>query len=107
MPNNKPVVKAKKENVKVDEPWTEERIRNIVVDELENWHKTTVLASQKEGWGTDRPSLVATDVAIPDKIDWRGKAKELGIAVYDQELKRPRLKADVLADIEAQTSHTG
>ena len=33
---------------------------------------------------------------------WREEAKELGIAVYDKELKRPRKKVDVLADIEAK-----
>jgi len=35
----------------------------------------------------------------PEIKDWRAQAKELGIPVYDQELKRPRKKADVLCDI--------
>ena len=36
--------------------------------------------------------------------DWREKAKELGIPVYDKELKRPRLKVAVLADIEVMSN---
>lgn len=33
-------------------------------------------------------------------MTWREEAKELGIAVYDKKLKRPRKKLDVLRDIE-------
>ena len=32
-------------------------------------------------------------------MSWREEAKELGIALYDKELKRPRKKADVLHDM--------
>ena len=35
-------------------------------------------------------------------MDWREEAKELGVALYDKELKRPRKKDDILADIEAR-----
>lgn len=35
-------------------------------------------------------------------MTWREEAKELGIALYDHDWKRPRKKADVLADIEAK-----
>ena len=35
-------------------------------------------------------------------MTWREEAKELGVAVYDKALKRPRKKLDVMADIEAK-----
>ena len=35
-------------------------------------------------------------------MTWREEAKELGVPLYDKELKRPRKKVDVLADIEAK-----
>jgi hypothetical protein len=101
MPNGNKIVKAKKENVRVDVPWTEERIRDIVRDELENWHQTTVLTKQKEGWGEDEPVVVATDVAVPDKVDWRGQAKKLGVSLV-KETGGARTKASVLEDIEAK-----
>lgn len=94
MPTGAPVVKAKKDNVKVDEPWTPERIwkviepkaRELFTDLIEDY----VIAQNKTEVIEDKPK------------NWREQAKELGIAVYDQENSRPRLKVDVLADIAAK-----
>jgi hypothetical protein len=83
----------KKENPRVDVPWTEERIRSIVQDELENWHKTTTVHTEKK-------DLVLTDVAIPADMDWRAKAKKLGIPLA-KETGGARKKVDVLADIKS------
>jgi hypothetical protein len=88
-----PVVPEKKQNPKIDEPWTEERIRAIVQDELENWHKTTTVHTEKK-------DLVLTDVAIPADLDWRAEAKKLGISL-SQETGGARKKVDVLADIKS------
>jgi hypothetical protein len=96
----KPV--EKESNKRVDESWSEERIRDIVKDELENWHKTTVLTKQREGWGEDEPVVVATDVAIGDDVNWRQRAKDLGVSL-SQETGGARKKVDVLADIAEKT----
>ena len=44
--------------------------------------------------------MVEKGVQAKKGLTWREDAKELGIPVYDHENSRPRLKVDVLADIE-------
>ena len=83
----------KKENPKIDVHWTEERIRSIVQDELENWHKTTTVHTEKQ-------DLVLTEVPIPADMNWREEAKRLGISL-SKETGGARKKVDVLADIES------
>ena len=70
-------------------PEQESRIRNIVRDEIENWHipKKVELA----------------EIPIPEldkHVNWRSEAKELKIELYDKEAKKPRRKVDVVNDIE-------
>ena len=89
----------KKENPRIDIPWTEERIRKIVQDELENWHKTTTVHSES---GT----LKLTDVPIPADMNWREEAKSLNIPL-SKETGGARKKVDVLADIEKAKSPQG
>jgi hypothetical protein len=85
----------KEPNKKVDAPWTEERIRDIIKDELENWHKTTIVTKESG-------DLKLTDVAIGDDVNWRQRAKDLGIKL-SQESGGARKKVDVLADIAEKT----
>lgn len=107
----KPEQKKKDEPRYVDVPWTEERIRNIVVDELENWHKMTTV---NDG------DMTLTEVAVPDELikpkvvvagggeipenveipdsppKWTDQAESLGISW------RGRKKIEVLDEIEAK-----
>jgi hypothetical protein len=91
--NKNPVVKP--DNKKVDQPWTEERIRTIVRDELEDWHKATTVH-------TETGKLKLTEVAVPDKVDWRGEAKKLGIKLT-KDTGGAKKKDDVLAEIAGKT----
>ena len=76
----------------VDVPWTEDRIIEIIDRIVPDMVRGII-----EGFNA---------VKIPDESEpkpdtgWREKAKEFGISVYDKEAKRPRLKIDVLEDIE-------
>lgn len=67
----------------------QERIREIVRDELENWHiqKPPAMKDEiAETWGV-------SDVDVTTN-NWRQQAKELGIPLFQ------RRKVDVLKDIE-------
>lgn len=80
----------------VDVAMTEERVREIVRDELENWHirKPPVTKTEVE-------ELTISDTFNQKRLDtmsWRLQAKELGIELYH------RTKADVLAEIETRLS---
>lgn len=69
---------------------TEERVREIVRDELENWH-------------IQKPPVTAVEAKKIDsalRTDWRVQAKELGIPLFQ------RKKADVLKDIEDRLDET-
>ena len=83
----------------------EERFREIVRDELENWHIPEPSVT-KDGvdaiWltelntGVNVNPNVATAPSTVKESDWRAQAKELGIPLFQ------RKKIDVLADIEAK-----
>ena len=97
-PLTKTVPVEKKETNYVDVPWTAERIwdsvkskvEELIREELENWHSNIQEIDELP------PARVP-----PRQLDnWRAKAKELGVDVYDKARKRPRLKIDVLKDIE-------
>ena len=88
----KPIVKKrqvpkKSESKYIDVPWTEDRIRKIVREELEDWHIQKPPVTKKEiDTITEQP--VAT---------WREQAKELGIPLYH------KTKKQVLAEIVEKT----
>lgn len=78
-----------------------ESIREIVQDELMNWHipkppvtKEEVNAVLSQPVFPDDGELVASKV---EKIDWRQQAKELGIPLFH------RKKEEVLAEIKEKT----
>lgn len=97
----------------LDIKFTEEQIRNIVRDELENWHikKPAVTRDEVEKL-TDKERLSKaieksfmaktahksdamgpTEASVPN---WRQQAKELGIKIFGKK------KVDILAEIEAK-----
>ncbi len=92
-----------KESKYVDKPWTDERVIEVIDrvvpdmirEVLENWH------IQKPSAGLAGGENVVTELK-PDT--WRTTAKELGIEVYDKINKKPRLKVDVLKDMEEKTN---
>lgn len=71
----------------------EERIREIVINELENWHIQKPPVTQNEIM-----EAIETEKDISPDKDWRQQAKDLGIELFH------RTKADVLAEIEAKTT---
>lgn len=81
--DDKPLVPQIKPKL-LDVKFTEEQIREIVRDELENWHIQKPPVTKAEAKETDEALR---------KIDWRAQAKELGIPLFQ------RKKADVLAEI--------
>ena len=114
----KPIVEPPKpkadETKYVDVAWTEERIRVLIRDELENWHKMTLvhkgnmtLTEVAAPDGVKEKVAVAGDVTeIPEGVEipgtipkWTDQAKELGISLMKETGGR-RKKDDVLQDIE-------
>lgn len=100
------VAPTDKETKYVDIPWTkerilevvEERIREVVQDEIENWHippdiDDEIITKTKE-------SAEHASVEPNVRPNWRSEAKDLGVPLYDKEKNCPRLKVDVLAEIE-------
>lgn len=97
-------VKEKEKNY-VDVKLTEARVKELIQelvpamirDELENWH-------------IRKPTEEITQNAEPVELDkhanWRSEAKELDIPMYDAENRKPRLKVDVIADIDAKLEET-
>lgn len=109
-----PVVTEKPKSNYVDVTMTEKRIREIVRDELENWHIQKPPMTRDEiiderlnlsGSPVKKSGVqeLTEDEIVVTKVNWRARAKELGIPIYDQERKRPRKKVDVLADIAEKT----
>ena len=86
------VPQEKKETNYVDVPWTEEKIRELVRDEIENWH---IPRLKDEAGG-----LMPTEIVVTPEpeLTWRQKAKALGIRTSQ------RKKVDVLADIKEKES---
>ena len=78
----------KDEKKYIDVAMTEGRVREIVRDELENWHiqKPPIVKDEIE-------PVPLTDNQIGD---WRAQAKELGINTFQMK------KVDVLAAIESE-----
>ncbi len=90
----------------IDVTMTEERVRDIVRDELENWHiqKPPVTKKETESLTLEKLKKVRDSLPSPPNVleipvnsDWRAKAKELGIPLFQ------RTKADVLAEIGTRT----
>ena len=86
--NDVPVVPFKKETKYVDITLTEGRVREIVRDELENWH-------------LQKPSVTKDEITsiVEEPESWRQTAKRLGISL-SQATGGVRKKVDVLADIK-------
>ena len=107
-------------------------VPDMIREVLENWHiqkPSTVIGMAEVGDSTTEElinlKLQADTLAIPSqgrkKVDveadikntttdvgveqknWRTTAKELGIEVYDKVNRKPRLKIDVLAEIESKS----
>lgn len=80
----------------------EEKVREIVRDELENWHiqKPSVTATEIQGLTQD--VVIKDEVGLEPHIEtWRQTAKRLNIPLA-KETGGARKKVDVLADIEAK-----
>ncbi len=94
---------AKKARRDVDLPWTDERVIEVIDrvvpdmirDMLRNWFIQKPPAEAEE--------LLSTTTEL-NNLNWRTQAKELGIEVYDKVNKKPRLKVEVLKDIEEKTN---
>lgn len=99
----------KEEAKYLDVKLTEERVREIVKDELENWcisNPSTTKEDIESQAAEDLDSAVqtqsdadaATSVAdTASTVNWRAQAKALGIPLFQ------RKKEDVLADIAKKT----
>jgi hypothetical protein len=96
MPSNTPVVKARKDNVKVDEPWTDERIKKVVDPLI----REICLELIQEFYVPKTEPVVDEQPEAVEK-SWREQAKELGVPL-SQETGGARKKVDVLADIAAK-----
>lgn len=82
----------------VDVAMTESRVREIVRDELENWHIQKPPVTRDEiAEATGEGSGEVKVITVPEKLTWRQQAKELGIELFH------RKKEDVLADIARLT----
>ena len=88
-PITKYVPPKDKEAKYVDVPWTDERVIEVIDRVV-----PAMIREVLENWPTQKHV---------EPIDWRVRAKELGIEVYDKENKKPRLKIDVLAEIAEKT----
>lgn len=84
---DKPLVPQTKPKL-LDVKFTEEQIRAIVRDELENWHIQKPPVTKDE--------IVTGRDYQAGKPDWRQQAKELGINSFG------RKKAEVLAEIASK-----
>ena len=114
---------SKEKTKYIDVAMTEGRVREIVRDELENWHihKPPVTATEVDNVTkiltriVDPPPIttrtkieqlttqvkdevLGIDVLRKDAKNWREQAKELGIPLFH------RKKADVLAEIKERTN---
>ena len=108
-PMTKYVAPAKKQRRDVDLPWTDERVIEVIDRVVPDMIREVL-----ENWHIQKPSVTQDDIkemVVPPtdddilvdgekQLSWRQRAKELGIEVYDRENKKPRLKVDVLKDIE-------
>ncbi len=112
IPNEVRVAEMIAEQVKIDE----KRIREIVVDELENWHiqKPPVTRDDynalidpplREEFNQSRNLTASESVVAVTNMTWRQEAKALGIRL-SQPTGGARKKVDVLADIKARTPLT-
>jgi hypothetical protein len=114
MPTGEPVIKAKKDNVKVDEPWTDERVwklvepkvRELFIDLIEDYVIAQNKSTDEQVSADSAETITINDTEVNDK-KWREQAKELEVPLYDHELKKLRTKADVLVDIAAKMTAQG
>lgn len=105
LPKEKPAPPKEKKPF-LDVHITEARAREIVRDELENWHiqKPSVTKEEVKTYtDMDIPSTTinletAGDIVEIKELTWRQQAKDLGISLM-QPTGGVRKKADVLADI--------
>ena len=97
-PPKKPKSTSPKATKYVDVKLTEERVREIVRDELENWHiqKPPVTKDDIVGMSSTYSTLGGiTEPTIQFKpVDYRQQAKELGIKTFGKK------KVDVLKEIQ-------
>lgn len=88
----------------------EGRIREIVQDELMNWHiqKSPITKDLVEELTSTSPPeelKTSTEVIMADSLTWRQQAKALGISLMKEPKGTgPRKKEDVLADIKVKMS---
>ena len=105
----------------IDASMSEERIREIVQDELTNWHlqKPSVMKEDVDELIEKTTFTNNTPVEIPDEVarltptnnihiepeiveeTWRQKAKRLGVKTHKDNAGGMRKKIDVLAEVEA------
>lgn len=100
----------KEERKYIDVAMTEGRVREIVRDELENWHiqkpsVTKIEISEANKEILSRPVFDETNSGIViteiDGVPWRQKAKELGINTFQMK------KVDVLEEIKIKSRLAG
>lgn len=93
----KPV--EEKERKYIDVQMTEAKVREIVKEIVRG-----IVRDEIENWVISRPAKEVVPETVESELDshknWRSEAKELGIDVYDRENKKPRLKVDVIAEID-------
>ena len=93
----------------IDVAISEDRIREIVQDELANWHiqKPLITISEKDEINViEKPIFTTTSNDIPIEPEvveetWRQKARRLGVKTHNDHTGGARKKIDVLAEVEA------
>lgn len=83
----------------------EEKIREIVQDEMANWHiqKPSVTQAEiAEAVGSVDTEPIVFKVKIPKPETWLQKAKRLGVQTHNEGTGGMRKKVDIMADMEAK-----
>ena len=80
----------------IDVKVTEERVREIFKELLSGDAVREIVRDELENWHIQKPPVTKEEIPPPadNQDDWRAKARELGIPLFQ------RTKKDVLADIE-------
>lgn len=99
--------------VDVGKKWTEEGIRALIKDELEDWYlqRPSVTAKDVVALTTETGTLPDEEAAVVPTVEqtqlptktWRDVAKGMNVSLYDHERKCPRKKVDVLEEIKQKT----
>ena len=80
----------------------DERIREIVQDELIAWTKPVTTEGIEPVVVSPEKEILVEIPELDKHKNWRSEAKELEIELYDKENRKSRLKADVITDIDAK-----